>query len=124
MAKAKRKAIISCAITGSIHTPSMSPHLPVTPEEIITRAEDEDAHVIGLSILSGSHVPLIEDVMARIRERGLSIPVVVGGIIPDADAVRLEQLGVAKVYTPKDFDLNRIMFDIVALVDRPNQEAA
>ncbi|MGB0411533.1 MAG: protein meaA [Pikeienuella sp.] len=96
----------------------------MTPEEIIARAVEEDAHVIGLSILSGSHIPLIEDVMARIKAEELNIPVVVGGIIPDADAARLVEFGVAKVYTPKDFDLNQIMFDIVALVDQPNQAAA
>ncbi len=89
----------------------------MTPEEIIRRAVEEDAHIIGLSILSGSHLPLIEDVMARLRALGLSIPVVVGGIIPDADAAALLKMGVAKVYTPKDFDLNRIMFDIVDLTD-------
>ncbi|MFN3261432.1 MAG: methylmalonyl-CoA mutase family protein [Pikeienuella sp.] len=89
----------------------------LTPEEIVAQAREEGAHVIGLSILSGSHLPLIQDVMGRLREAGLSVPVVVGGIIPDADAAALRQMGVAKVYTPKDFDLNRIMFDIVALVD-------
>lgn len=89
----------------------------LTPEEIVAQARAEGAHVIGLSILSGSHLPLIQDVMGRLREAGLSVPVVVGGIIPEADAAALRQMGVAKVYTPKDFDLNRIMFDIVALVD-------
>ena len=89
----------------------------LTPEEIVAQAREEGAHVIGLSILSGSHLPLIQDVMGRLREAGLSVPVVVGGIIPEGDAAALRQMGVAKVYTPKDFDLNRIMFDIVALVD-------
>ncbi|MGB3314021.1 MAG: protein meaA, partial [Albidovulum sp.] len=71
-----------------------------------------------LSILSGSHLPLIAEVMERMRAAGLGhIPVVVGGIIPDEDAARLTEMGVARVYTPKDFELNRIMFDIVALVD-------
>ncbi|MEX2519984.1 MAG: protein meaA [Paracoccaceae bacterium] len=88
----------------------------LTPEEIVARAASDGAHVVGLSILSGSHLPLIADVMSRMREAGLSIPVVVGGIIPEADAAALRQMGVAKVYTPKDFDLNRIMFDIVGLV--------
>ena len=91
---------------------------------MVARAVEEDAHVIGLSILSGSHIPLIEDVMARIKAEELNIPVVVGGIIPDADAARLVEFGVAKVYTPKDFDLNQIRFDSVALVDQPNQAAA
>ncbi|WEF23695.1 protein meaA [Paracoccus sp. S3-43] len=96
----------------------------LTPEQIVTRAQEEDAHVIGLSILSGSHMPLIEDLMARIRAAGLGhVPVIVGGIIPDEDAARLRVLGVARVYTPKDFQLNAIMMDIVALVE-PGAEAA
>ena len=90
----------------------------LTPEEIVAAAKAEDAHVIGLSILSGSHVPLIEDVMQRLRDAGLDhIPVMVGGIIPDEDAIKLKSFGVARVYTPKDFELNRIMMDIVALAD-------
>ena len=90
----------------------------LTPEEIVAAARAQGAHVIGLSILSGSHVPLIEDVMARLRAAGLDhIPVMVGGIIPDEDAVKLKAFGVARVYTPKDFELNRIMIDIVALAD-------
>ncbi|VDS07698.1 Methylmalonyl-CoA mutase [Paracoccus haematequi] len=96
----------------------------LTPEQIVTRAQEEDAHVIGLSILSGSHMPLIEDLMARIRAAGLAhVPVIVGGIIPDEDAARLRAMGVARVYTPKDFQLNAIMMDIVALVE-PSVEAA
>ena len=90
----------------------------LTPEEIVAAARAQGAHVIGLSILSGSHVPLIEDVMARLRAAGLDhIPVMVGGIITDEDAVKLKAFGVALVYTPKDFELNRIMMDIVALAD-------
>ncbi|MFT6451874.1 MAG: (2R)-ethylmalonyl-CoA mutase [Halocynthiibacter sp.] len=96
----------------------------LTPAEIVAAALADEAHVVGLSILSGSHVPLIEELMERMKEAGLSqIPVVVGGIIPEADAERLRAMGVARVYTPKDFELNRIMFDIVALVD-PKAEAA
>ncbi|MCB2115809.1 MAG: cobalamin-dependent protein, partial [Rhodobacteraceae bacterium] len=96
----------------------------LTPEQIVDAALQEDAHVVGLSILSGSHLPLIEDLMGRMREAGLShVPVVVGGIIPDEDAARLKAMGVARVYTPKDFELNRIMFDIVALAE-PAAEAA
>ncbi|GHG16439.1 protein meaA [Paracoccus aerius] len=96
----------------------------LTPEQIVARAAEEDAHVIGLSILSGSHLPLIEDVMARIRAAGMvHVPVIVGGIIPDEDAARLRAMGVARVYTPKDFQLNTIMMDIVALVE-PSVEAA
>ncbi len=96
----------------------------LTPEEIVTAARQEGAHVVGLSVLSGSHMPLIAEVMERMRAEGLShIPVVAGGIIPDDDAVRLCSMGVARVYTPKDFGLNRIMCDIVALVD-PETAAA
>ena len=95
----------------------------LTPEEIVRAAQTEEAHVIGLSILSGSHLPLIADVMARMRAAGLSTPVVVGGIIPEDDAEKLRAMGVAQVYTPKDFELNRIMLDIVALVE-PSARAA
>ncbi len=90
----------------------------LTPAEIVAAAEDQQAHVIGLSILSGSHVPLVEELMDLLKSANLTnIPVVVGGIIPEADAAHLHEIGVARVYTPKDFELNRIMFDIVALVD-------
>ncbi len=90
----------------------------LTPEEIVLAAQNEDAHVVGLSILSGSHIPLVEDLMQRMRAAGLGhIPVVVGGIIPEDDAQRLKSFGVARVYTPKDFELNTIMSDIVTLAD-------
>ena len=90
----------------------------LTPEEIVAAAQAEEVHVIGLSILSGSHVPLVGDVMNRLRAAGLDhVPVMVGGIIPDEDAQILKSYGVARVYTPKDFELNRIMMDIVTLAD-------
>jgi len=90
----------------------------LTPEQIVAAAQDSGAHVIGLSILSGSHIPLVEDVVARMRAAGLGhVPLIVGGIIPDDDAQRLRAMGVAKVYTPKDFALNAIMQDIVTLAD-------
>jgi len=90
----------------------------LTPEQIVAQALEDDAHIIGLSILSGSHLPLIEDVMTRLKAENLDhIPVVVGGIIPDEDAAKLLAMGVARVYTPKDFELNRIMMDIVTLAD-------
>nr|WP_321507296.1 protein meaA [uncultured Celeribacter sp.] len=96
----------------------------LTPAEIVAAAKADDAHVVGLSILSGSHIPLIEELMRQMKEAGLShIPVVAGGIIPEEDAEHLRAIGVARVYTPKDFELNRIMFDIVALVD-PASKAA
>ncbi|MHA6266939.1 methylmalonyl-CoA mutase family protein [Aliiroseovarius sp. CAU 1755] len=89
----------------------------LTPEELVASAIETDAHVVGLSILSGSHIPLLEELIERMREAGLGhIPVVAGGIIPDEDADRLRAMGVAKVYTPKDFELNTIMDDIVTLV--------
>ena len=96
----------------------------LTPQEIVDAAVAEDAHVIGLSILSGSHIPLIADVIAKLKEAGLShIPVIAGGIIPEDDAARLREMGVAAVYTPKDFELNKIMGDIITLVD-PRKLAA
>jgi (2R)-ethylmalonyl-CoA mutase len=90
----------------------------LTPDEIVDAALKDKAHVVGLSILSGSHIPLIGELMEKMKAAGLSdIPVVVGGIIPDDDAERLRAMGVSKVYTPKDFELNRIMEDLVELVD-------
>jgi (2R)-ethylmalonyl-CoA mutase len=88
----------------------------LTPEEIATSALQEDVDVVGLSILSGSHLELIPEVVRLLTEEGLDIPVVVGGIIPVADAERLREAGVAGVYTPKDFDVNKIMGEIVDLV--------
>jgi (2R)-ethylmalonyl-CoA mutase len=92
----------------------------LTPAQIARAASEEAVHVVGLSILSGSHLPLVAEVMRRLREEGLDdVPVVVGGIIPPEDAATLEGLGVAAVYTPKNFQLNAIMRDIVRLVDGP-----
>jgi ethylmalonyl-CoA mutase len=90
----------------------------LTPEEIAESALQEDVDVVGLSILSGSHLELIPEVVRLLREEGLDLPVVVGGIIPVADAERLREAGVAGVYTPKDFDVNKIMGEIVELVGR------
>ena len=88
----------------------------LTPEEIAESAVQEDVDVVGLSILSGSHLELIPEVVRLLRAEGLEVPVVVGGIIPVADAERLREAGVAGVYTPKDFDVNLIMGEIVDLV--------
>jgi (2R)-ethylmalonyl-CoA mutase len=88
----------------------------LTPAEIAESALQEDVDVVGLSILSGSHLELIPEVVRLLREEGVEVPVVVGGIIPVADAERLRTAGVAGVYTPKDFDINKIMGEIVALV--------
>ena len=82
-------------------------------------------HVVGLSILSGSHVALVAEVLEGLRRAGIGdVPVVVGGIIPPDDAEALIKTGVARVYTPKDFDLTQIMGDIVAVVDHAWKEAA
>jgi (2R)-ethylmalonyl-CoA mutase len=89
----------------------------LTPAEIVAAAARHRAHAIGLSILSGGHVRLVREVLARLREAGLSVPVVVGGIIPEADAAALLAASVARVYTPKDFQLTDIMSEIVGLVD-------
>jgi (2R)-ethylmalonyl-CoA mutase len=88
----------------------------LTPSQIARSAVQEGVHVIGLSILSGSHMRLIPDVLDALSAAGAEVPVVVGGIIPEADADALREAGVAAVYTPKDFDLTRIVCDIVALV--------
>jgi ethylmalonyl-CoA mutase len=93
----------------------------LTPAEIVDAARDKNVHVVGLSILSGSHMPLVEDVITRLRAAGLDdVAVVVGGIIPPDDAVALKQSGVAAVYTPKDFELNRMMSDVLRIVERSN----
>ena len=90
----------------------------MTPEEIVDQALDTGAHVIGLSVLSGSHLPLVRDVLKRMESAGLSkTPLVVGGIIPDDDAESLARMGVARIYTPKNFELNNIMHDIVELTE-------
>jgi ethylmalonyl-CoA mutase len=90
-----------------------------TPAEIVARARETQTHVIGLSILSGSHVPLVREVMARLRVEGLDhIPVVVGGIISSEDELVLSNMGVSRVYTPKDYVLDTIMADIVGVIGR------
>ena len=93
----------------------------LTPEEIVDAAREQNAHVIGLSVLSGSHLPLVADVVARMKAAGMTTPLVVGGIIPPEDAATLEKSGVAAVYTPKDFELNRIMSDVVRIVERKHE---
>jgi (2R)-ethylmalonyl-CoA mutase len=89
----------------------------LTAEAIAAAAAEKNVHIVGLSILSGSHLPLVADVIARLKEAGLDVPVVVGGIIPKEDASALKSAGVAEVYTPKDFELNRIMADLVRIVE-------
>ncbi|WP_111428592.1 protein meaA [Rhodobacteraceae bacterium DSL-40] len=97
----------------------------LTPAQIVNAALEESVHVIGLSILSGSHIPLVTEVLERMRKAGIDdIPLVVGGIIPESDAAEMRKAGVARVYTPKDFDLNKIMMDIVDLAEGEGREAA
>ena len=97
----------------------------LTPERIVNAALEESVHVVGLSILSGGHVSLVGDVLKGMRAAGIGdVPVVVGGIIPPADAEALIAAGVARVYTPKDFDLTQIMRDVVSVVDSSCKEAA
>ena len=87
-----------------------------TPAEIVDAAKIERAHVVGLSILSGSHVPLVREVIERLKGEGLKVPVVVGGIIPPEDETALKAAGVAAVFTPKNYELNRILADVVKIV--------
>jgi (2R)-ethylmalonyl-CoA mutase len=96
----------------------------LTPSQIVASALQEGVHVVGLSILSGSHRELIPDLIAGLRDAGVEAPVVVGGIIPEADVAPLREAGVAAVYTPKDFDMGVIMSDIVALVAQRHGVAA
>jgi len=88
----------------------------LTPAQIAAVARDEDVDVVGLSILSGSHMQLVPDVVERLRAEGVTCPVIVGGIIPEDDRPKLLAAGVARVYTPKDFELGNIMGDIASLV--------
>ena len=89
----------------------------LTPDQIVAAAVAEDVHLVGISILSGSHMELVPEVLDGMRAAGAGdVPVVVGGIIPEADAARLEELGVAAVFTPKDFGLNDIMVRFVEVI--------
>ena len=93
----------------------------LTPAQLAAAARDEDPDVIGLSILSGSHLELVPDVIRRVRDEGVDAAVVVGGIIPEEDRDALLAAGVARVYTPKDFELGRIMADIAGLAETHRQ---
>jgi len=89
----------------------------LTPAQIVNAALEEGVHVVGLSVLSGSHVPLVADILSGLKAQGLGhVPVVVGGIIPPEDEATLKGAGVARIYTPKDYDLTAIIRDIVELV--------
>jgi ethylmalonyl-CoA mutase len=96
----------------------------LTPVEIANAALEQGVHVIGLSILSGSHITLVQEVLERLRAGGLDVPVVVGGIVPPEDAERLKAMGVARIYTPKDYDVCRVMGEIVDIVEAAHSRAA
>ncbi|HNG57394.1 MAG TPA: protein meaA, partial [Solirubrobacterales bacterium] len=96
----------------------------LTPEQIVESAVQEDVDLIGLSILSGSHLELIPEVVRLLQEEGVEVPVVAGGIIPPEDAARLKEAGVAGVFTPKDFDMNEIMGEFVDLVAANHEKSA
>jgi len=90
----------------------------LTPQELVETVKSTKAHVVGLSILSGSHIPLVQDIINLLAKEGLTkIPIVVGGIIPEEDKAKLLKMGISKVYTPKDFEMNTIMMDIVNLAE-------
>jgi (2R)-ethylmalonyl-CoA mutase len=93
----------------------------LTPDQIVAAAVAEDVHCIGLSILSGSHMELVPDVLDQMKAAGIDdVPVIVGGIIPASDAVKLKELGVAAVFTPKDFSLTQSMAGIVEVIRAKN----
>ena len=93
----------------------------LTPAQIVSAAVEEDVHVVGLSVLSGSHLQVVPAVLRGLKEAGLDdVPVVVGGIIPDSDARRLREQGVARVFTPKDFGLTEIMGSVVDVIREAN----
>jgi (2R)-ethylmalonyl-CoA mutase len=88
----------------------------LTPPQIAAAARDEDVDIVGISILSGSHLELVPEVVRLVRAEGVTAPVVVGGIIPEGDQAKLRELGVAAVYTPKDYELSRMMSEMADLV--------
>jgi (2R)-ethylmalonyl-CoA mutase len=97
----------------------------LTPQEIVDAAQREGAHAIGLSILSGSHIDLVQEVVRLMRNAGMTnVPVIVGGIIPPDDSLALKQMGVSATYTPKDFKITTIMGDVVKLVEKAIQRDA
>ncbi len=97
----------------------------LTPAQIVNAAVEEAVHVVGLSILSGSHMSLVRDIMDRMADAGLDdVILIVGGIIPEDDAAQMREWGVSGVYTPKDFRLNDIMHDIFTLLEGDVEEAA
>jgi (2R)-ethylmalonyl-CoA mutase len=95
----------------------------LTPEQIAAAARDEDVDVVGLSILSGSHMQLVPEVVRLLREAGVDAPVIVGGIIPEDDQPKLRELGVTAIYTPKDYELSRIMEEIAGLAEAQRKKS-
>ena len=96
----------------------------LTPAQIVNAAVEEGVHLVGLSILSGSHMALVGDVVETMKAQGIGdIPLIVGGIIPPEDAARLKAMGVAAVYTPKDFDLTGIIADMVRVAEAASDPA-
>ena len=96
----------------------------LTPQDILSAAQDKQAHCIGLSILSGSHIPLVRETLQLMKAAGMDhIPLIVGGIIPPEDERKLLEEGVRAIYTPKNFNLNRIMLDIVSIVEHTHSTA-
>jgi ethylmalonyl-CoA mutase len=93
----------------------------LTPEQIVRAAVDEDVHLVGLSILSGSHLALVPQVVEGLRREGHDVPVVAGGIIPEADVDRLREAGVAAVYTPKDYELTEMLAEVAELAGQAIQ---
>jgi (2R)-ethylmalonyl-CoA mutase len=94
----------------------------LTPAQIVSAAVEEDVHVVGLSVLSGSHLQVVPAVLQGLKDAGLEdVPVIVGGIIPDSDARRLREQGVARVFTPKNFGLTEIMGSVVDVVREANR---
>ena len=93
----------------------------LTPGQIVNSALEESVHIIGLSILSGSHLKILSDITSLLRQKKMSgIPIIVGGIIPERDFKRLHKMGIKKIYTPKDFDLNKIIMDVSSIVEESN----
>src|SRR5687768_13647646 len=93
----------------------------LTPSQIVSAAVEEDVHVVGLSVLSGSHLQVVPAVLAGLKDAGLDdVPVIVGGIVPESDARRLREQGVARVFTPKDFGLTEIMGHVVDVIREAN----
>src|SRR3546814_9197679 len=113
-----RRRHTRCALVTGVQTCAL-PIFRLTPAQIVGAALEEGVHVVGLSVLSGSHVALVSEVLERMENAGIGrVPVVAGGIIPPEDAAALKAAGVAAVYTPKDYDLTAILADIVDIVDR------